>query len=96
MARRKDWPIGKNIEHVADEPGLEGLAEETRDFIAAAVDDLPPEYRMIIEMRLWQQLPFRKIARNLGYKSHASIVSKYNEALEMVRRDISEDYQPDE
>ena len=77
--------MGSDIEHVAEQED-ETLPAHLRVIISEIVDDLDPELRLILEMREWERLPFRKIAKHLGYKSHASIIIKYNDALEEVRK----------
>ena len=89
--KRNEWPIGRNIERIPDEEP-EILDEQIRDEVAEIVDGLSEEYRRIIEMRQWERMPFRKIAEELGYKSHASILNKYAEALEIIRSRLGEDY----
>lgn len=85
MAKRIEIPVGSDIEHVAEEED-NTLPEHLRNLISEIVDDIDPELRRVLEMREWERLPFRQIAKLLGYKSHASIIIKYNEALEEVRR----------
>jgi RNA polymerase sigma-70 factor (ECF subfamily) len=68
-------------------PAIEGaleLAEESQA-LQAAVARLPRRQRMIVELRVYRELSFREIARELDTSANAAKVS-YHHAVKKLRR----------
>ena len=55
------------------ETRLEGV--EQRRALLAALDDLPPKQRMVLELRVFEELPFREVATAAGCSENAAKVN---------------------
>jgi RNA polymerase sigma-70 factor (ECF subfamily) len=70
------------------------VAREVRDKLAAAIADLPPKQRMIVELHLLHGLPFREIAP-LVASNDESARRNYSHALKRLRAVLLGDESPD-
>ena len=89
MILASDW-----IDNIPDEEGP-SMDPEYKDLIASLVDELPEEYRLIIEAIIYERLSFRDAAQRLGYKAHSHLYYKYQEALEMIGAELAGEYGDD-
>lgn len=74
------------LENLSDES--EVMDQELRDYVASVVDALPEDYRDIVEAILYERLTYREAADKLGYKAHSHLYYKFEQALEMMRKDL--------
>jgi len=69
----------------AIEPGFEGVERaERRELVRKAIKALPEEIRTIVEMHIYEEKPFRQIAKELGL-SRAVVFSRWKRALGDLR-----------
>lgn len=88
LVKRIEIPSSHFIDNIEVDP-VEGLPPLVKDILDEMVDNLPDEYRKVVEMRIWMRLSFRAIAKKLNYKSHSGVYEKYQQALEMLRKEIN-------
>lgn len=68
-------------------PNSEEGEENTKllDYVAQLVDELPEDYRLIVEAIAYERLTYREAADRLGYKAHSQLYYKYEQALKMLQ-----------
>lgn len=76
------------IENLAD--GTADYDQEFKDSISRIVDELPEEYRLIVEAIIYERLTYREAADRLGYKAHSQVYYKFEEACEMLRESLED------
>jgi len=63
---------------------------ERADWLQEHMVALPPDYRRVIELRYWKDLPLGSVARRLG-RSEAATRQLLHRALKVLRARITED-----
>lgn len=76
----------------ADDPADEALSAVERDRIIAAVDELPPDQREVILLRLVADLPIAETARIAG-KTEGAVKSLQHRGLRSLARRLRPDVQ---
>jgi RNA polymerase sigma-70 factor (ECF subfamily) len=70
--------------------GVDRLADaERRAKLLAALDRLPPKQRLVLELRVFQELPFREVAEAAGCTENAAKVN-FHHAVKRLRACIEE------
>jgi RNA polymerase sigma-70 factor (ECF subfamily) len=67
-----------------DSPGDRLLADETAQLVLRAVEQLPPQQRLVVMLRVWQGLSYAEIAETLG-RTEATVRSHMHHALQALR-----------
>lgn len=65
------------------------LKKETRENIKSAIDNLSPEHKQIIHLRLFNKVPVKTIA-DLSNESVAAIDSRFRRAIKALRKNLKE------
>lgn len=76
------------IENLSDE--TQAIDQDKKDTISRIVDELPEEYRLIVEAIVYERLTYRDAADRLGYKAHSQVYYKFEEALELLRQELED------
>ena len=71
---------------IADEPDISGIPP---DVLTAMIGRLPPNYRTVLNLYVFEQQPHREIARMLGIKESTSS-SLFFRAKKMLARNIKD------
>jgi RNA polymerase sigma-70 factor (ECF subfamily) len=88
--RRREELRGPRDEEVAAEPGeevsfdAELTAQERGERLRAAIAELPPKQRMVLELRIYDELPFREVAELVGSSENAAKVN-FHHAVKRLR-----------
>jgi RNA polymerase sigma-70 factor (ECF subfamily) len=85
-------PSGEIPEHAAspEQPVVARLAEaEMHDRLTAAVDELPKKQRLVVELRVQQDLSFREVAE-IVESTEDSAKANFHHALKRLRALLSE------
>ncbi|MBL8796859.1 MAG: sigma-70 family RNA polymerase sigma factor [Planctomycetia bacterium] len=72
---------------LADDPSPEDrlIATETAVLVTAAVQQLPPQQRAVVVLRIWQNLPYDEIAQIVG-RTEATVRSHMHHGLAGLRK----------
>jgi RNA polymerase sigma-70 factor (ECF subfamily) len=68
------------------EPEVAG-ADESQQLLAAAVDQLPPDQRQVLVMKIWNELTFAEIAEVLTISQNTA-ASRYRYALSSLKKNL--------
>jgi|SRR5271170_26182 len=79
----ESWP--RRAVSTAPSPPESAIATETATLVEQSVALLPPKQRMIVVMRLWNNLEYEQIAAALGVRE-ATVRSNMHDALANIRR----------
>ena len=72
-------------------PGIDPLvAGERQKQLRAAVASLPPQQRLVVELRVYEELPFSEVAEVAGCSEESARVN-YHYALKRLRQRMNED-----
>jgi RNA polymerase sigma-70 factor (ECF subfamily) len=66
------------------------VADERQRRLRAAVADLPPQQRLVVELRAFEEQPFRLVAEVAGCSEESARVN-YHHALKRLRQRMNED-----
>jgi RNA polymerase sigma factor (sigma-70 family) len=80
-------------EQSGEQPSEQLIAKEVRDFIAAAVDRLTPQQRLVFLMSREKGLKQREIAEELGL-SIRTVKKHMVDALRFLREEVGNTYGP--
>jgi RNA polymerase sigma-70 factor (ECF subfamily) len=69
----------------APSPADQMIATETADLVAAAVTRLPPQQRLVVVLRIWDELSYAEIAKLLG-RSEATVRSHMHHGLAALKK----------
>jgi RNA polymerase sigma-70 factor (ECF subfamily) len=69
------------------EPSFAG-GDESQQLLAAAVDQLPPDQRQVVVMKIWNDLTFAEIGSVLGISQNTA-ASRYRYALSSLKRNLA-------
>lgn len=78
----------------ADEPKVDAVGDrrlegvEQRRALTAALEELPPKQRMVLELRVFEELPFREVAAAAGCTENAAKVN-FHHAVTRLRQWMS-------
>ncbi len=84
-ARREATAVAE-AEHVS-EPHFNSTTD-TQQALGRAVDDLPPEQREVLVMKIWNELTFADIGSVLGISQNTA-ASRYRYALGALRKNLT-------
>lgn len=84
--RRDDAPLDLDALPATSAPvGTDRLiAGEQRRALVAAIAELPPKQRAVLELRIYDELPFREVAEIVGSSENAAKVN-YHHAVKRLR-----------
>jgi RNA polymerase sigma-70 factor (ECF subfamily) len=68
-------------------PGEQVVADEEDRAVWQTLERLPPDYRRVLELRIWEGLPFEGVGRALGLSPNAAR-KLYARAVRRVRVDL--------
>lgn len=68
------------------EPSVDG--DDRREAIEAAMRQLPAEQREVLALKIWGELTFEQIAKQLGVSSNTA-ASRYRYAIAALRRELN-------
>ena len=69
----------------AHRPSMHARMHELSAAFRAALDDLRPEARMVVELRVFENLPFEEIARRVGRNKVETVKAIFHRAMEKLR-----------
>jgi RNA polymerase sigma-70 factor (ECF subfamily) len=82
--------LNDEIERGADDgPVRTAIAAETATRIERAVAQLPAKQRMVLSLRIWNDLPYAEIAKILGV-AEGTVRSNMHDALAAIRTKLEE------
>jgi RNA polymerase sigma-70 factor (ECF subfamily) len=87
--RRSPAPLSLAVEpddpaDSATSPSEQVIAAETADLVSQAVTRLPPQQRAVVALRIWQGLPYARIAEAVGC-SEGTVRSHMHHGLAALR-----------
>lgn len=85
-ARQEQAAADGEVEEIWFETPIEG--EERRAALERALRKLPPEQREVLVLKIWGELTFADIARQLALPLN-TVASRYRYALAALRRELS-------
>lgn len=68
-------------------PATQAIANEEAEALAGALDRLPDEYRQVVVLRSWQQLPFAEVGKRMGRSAEAAR-KLWVRAVERLRNEL--------
>jgi RNA polymerase sigma-70 factor (ECF subfamily) len=68
-------------------PESAAVAQETAEMVERAVTRLPPQQRAVVVLRVWEGLPYARIAEVLG-RNEATVRSHMHHALSALRQSL--------
>jgi RNA polymerase sigma-70 factor (ECF subfamily) len=84
--RLADGHASAGLADGSDPPGQQAVADEENRAVRQRLERLPPHYRRVIELRLWEGLGFEEIGRALGLSANAA-EKLYARAVHRARLD---------
>jgi RNA polymerase sigma-70 factor (ECF subfamily) len=81
---------GDQVPASSSGPDVRASRREQAARLLAAVERLPPDYRQVIELRNFQELPFEEVARHLG-RSGEAVRQLWARALKKLREVLREE-----
>ena len=93
---RKREQVSEIAEDALTEPAVGAanlLRGEREDRLRAAIEDLPPKQRMVLELRIYDELPFREVAELADCTENAAKVNFHHavKRLRAILADTKED-----
>ena len=88
--RKPQAELGDDVAVMAREPLVQ---EEVQERLRAAVTQLPPQQRLVVELRIYEELPFAAVAEVAECSEDAAKVS-FHHALKKLRVLMSEEKEP--
>jgi len=82
--RARSEPLGSELEARRPDGELPGDLAKLR----AAIERLPPRQRAVVELRTWEEMSFRDVARTLGTTVVAAKVN-YHYAVRRLRKEMA-------
>lgn len=82
-------PLDPGLASSAAAPDAALMADGDRQALARALEQLPPRQREVVRMRVYRELPYSAIARELGCKENAAKVN-FHHAMKRLRRLMAE------
>jgi RNA polymerase sigma-70 factor (ECF subfamily) len=71
----------------APSPSEQAMKAEQERAVQQALDRLPPDYRAVLLLRIWERLPFEQIGQALGLSPNAA-EKLYARAVRKARREL--------
>ena len=88
--RKPSAPLGDDVASPGREPLVE---EESQRRLRAAVATLPPQQRLVVELRIYEELPFAEVAQIAECSEDSAKVS-FHHALKKLRVIMNEENEP--
>ncbi len=82
--RRIAWSLEDREVSVDGEPDASMISQETSDLIAASLERLPKNQRMVVVLRIWNGLSYAEIAQITG-RREGTVRSSMHHALKCLR-----------
>jgi RNA polymerase sigma-70 factor, ECF subfamily len=85
-----DGPAGVPQEHLAADslsPSGHAIAREQNDALERAVERLPEDYRLVLQLRYREDLPFEEVAARMG-RSVGAVRKLWARAVERLKEDL--------
>ncbi|HNR95514.1 MAG TPA: sigma-70 family RNA polymerase sigma factor [Anaerolineae bacterium] len=73
----------QELQDEADQPETVLLQSERTSEVQSLLQSLPPEYRLVIALRYWQDLSYEEIAKTVG-ATESAVKSRLHRAREML------------
>ncbi len=89
--RKPQAPLAEDTLVAPAAPAVDPLvAGERQQQLRAAVASLPPQQRLVVELRVYEELPFSEVAEVAGCSEESARVN-YHYALKRLRQRMNED-----